>query len=106
MDKKMRSHHETMDSDRTLVRTDDHLSTTLEGEEVILHRDTETYFGLNEVGTRLWELLNEPHTVDDLIATIHDEFDVSKQRSSKDVQRFLVELEAVDLIEEPDDATP
>jgi hypothetical protein len=84
---------------KELIRTDEHISTTLDGEEIILHSSSEKYFGLNEVGTRLWESLEEPQTVDELVVTIHEEFDVSKKQSRKDVESFVADLEAVNLIE-------
>lgn len=87
---------------RELVRTDEYISTRLDGEEVILHKGSEKYFGLNEVGTRLWEFLEEPQTVDELVATIREEFDVSEEQSRKDVESFIDDLETADLIEVSD----
>lgn len=95
-----------MTRDRTFVRTDDHISTKLDGEEVILHRGSERYFGLNAVGTRLWDLLEEPRTIEDLVTTIREEFDVSEERSREDVESFVDDLEAADLIEVSDESGP
>ena len=87
-----------MDGARTFVRTDDYISTKLDGEEVILHSESEQYFGLNEVGTRLWDSLEEPRTVDELVATIREDFDVSEEQSRRDVESFLADLEGADLV--------
>ena len=95
-----------MTRDRTLVRTDDHISTKLDGEEVILHRESEHYFGLNAVGTVLWDSLEEPRTIDDLVAIIREEFDVSEERGREDVESFVADLEAADLIEVSDEPGP
>lgn len=91
-----------MGGERKLVRTREQISTTVDGEQIILHRGSEKYFGLNEVGTRLWEALEEPRTVDELVATIREEFDVSEERSRNDVESFVSDLEAADLIEASD----
>lgn len=88
-----------MDGERELIRTDEHISTRLDGEEVILHSGSEKYFGLNEVGTRLWESLEEPRTIDELVVGIREEFDVSEEQSRKDVESFVADLEAADLVE-------
>lgn len=93
-----------MAREREMVRTDEHISTRLDGEEVILHRGSEKYFGLNEVGTRLWEALEEPRTVDELVATIAEEFDVPEERSREDVETFVADLKAADLIEAFDES--
>lgn len=91
-----------MGGERKLVRTREQISTTVDGERIILHSGSEKYFGLNEVGTRLWEALEEPRTVDELVATIREEFDVSEERSRNDVESFVSDLEAADLIEASD----
>ena len=95
-----------MKGERELVRTESHLSTTLDGEEVILHQESEEYFGLNEVGTLLWDLLAEPHTVDELVAEVQAEFDVAEAESRGDVEAFLEDLEDAKLIEKRDARDP
>lgn len=95
-----------MNGERELVRTDDYISTTLDGEEVILHRDSEKYFGLNAVGTRLWQLLEEPRTVDELVSVVQEDFDVSKERGQKDVETFLEDMEGADLVTTTDESGP
>lgn len=92
-----------MPRNREFVRTDDYISTKLGGEEVILHKESENYFGLNAVGTQLWESLEEPRTIDDLVTTICEEFDVSEEESRKDVESFVDDLEAANLIGVPDE---
>ena len=91
-----------MARERKMVRIDDQISTRLDGEEVILHRGSEKYFGLNEVGTLLWESLEEPRTVDELVATVSEEFDVSEEQCHKEVESFVDDLDAADLIEASD----
>jgi hypothetical protein len=93
-----------MPRNREFVRTDDYISTKLDGEEVILHKASENYFGLNAVGTQLWESLEEPRTIDDLVTTIREEFDVSEEQSRKDVESFVDDLEAADLVEVSDES--
>ena len=49
----------------TLVTAaDDAISTEVSGEAVILHLEDGVYFGLNEVGSRIWGLVAEPVRVD------------------------------------------
>lgn len=95
-----------MAREHKLVRTDDHISTNLDGEEVILHSGSERYFGLNEVGTRLWELLEEPRTIDELVATVREEFDVSEEQAHRDIESFIGDLEEADLIRTSDGSDP
>lgn len=87
---------------KEVVRVDETISSTLDGEEVILHAESEEYFGLNEVGTKTWESLEQQRTVDELVTIVSEEFDVSEEQSRRDVESFLDDLEAANLIEVSD----
>ncbi|TYL36442.1 PqqD family protein [Natronococcus pandeyae] len=88
----------------TVVAAPEQISTTLDEEEVILHLDSNTYFGLNEVGTRIWELVQEPRTVAEVCDAIVTEYDVDPARCESDVRVFLDRLAEADLIERHPDA--
>ncbi|CAG0942245.1 hypothetical protein ANRL1_00875 [Anaerolineae bacterium] len=47
---------------------------------------------LNPVGTRVWELSDGSHTIQQIIETIADEFEVTLQDAHVDVQEFLETL--------------
>jgi hypothetical protein len=70
----------------------------LEGEAVILHLGTATYFGLDEVGTRVWQLLAEGRSVRDVCAALSDEFDAPPERIREDVSALVDELLQKDLV--------
>jgi hypothetical protein len=60
----------------------------LDGEAVILNLESGTYFGLNAVGTRVWNLLQERRSLDDVFQALSQEFEVDP----KVLERDLVEL--------------
>jgi hypothetical protein len=68
------------------------LSRVLAGEAVLLDLQSGTYFGLNDVGTRVWELLKEPKTKDELRAVILAEYEVTEAELDADLERILGEL--------------
>ena len=72
------------------------------GETVLLDLDSEQYFGLDEVGTRIWALLGEGRCLDDIVATLLDEYDVEREQLSADVQELLTALLDAGLIEADD----
>jgi hypothetical protein len=82
----------------TVVADDDALSTTIDGETVILHPDVGKYYGLNEVGTFVWELLQEPRSVDELCREVVDAYEVDRDRCRPDVEDLLVKLVEKDLV--------
>lgn len=61
---------------------------------------TEVYFGVGDVGARIWELLPPKSTsVGELVAVLASQYhDVSASQIRSDVERFLAELLANGLV--------
>jgi hypothetical protein len=85
--------------DTVVVATQKQVSTNLEDEAVILHLEKGVYYGLNPVGSRVWDLLQEPRTVNDIRDIILQEYEVESQRCEHDLLRLLQELSDKGLIE-------
>lgn len=81
-----------------VVTTDDALSTTINNETVILHASEGKYYGLNDVGTFIWEFLEEPRTIDAICTAITEEYDVESERCKVDVNEMISELAAKGLV--------
>lgn len=88
----------TLTQSTTVVAAENALSTTIDSETVILHRDVGKYYGLNEVGTFIWELLQEPRSVDDLCHEVVEAYGVERERCRNDIEELLVDLAEKDLI--------
>ena len=67
-------------------------------EIVLLDLDSGTYFGLDSVGTRVWELLTSETTIGGAIETMLGEYDVERAQLETDVYRLVAELEEKKLI--------
>lgn len=80
-------------------RTPDSISTVLEDETVILDIESGVYSGLNEVGTSVWNLLENQVTFAEMREAIVAEFDVTAEECCKNLLSFLKELEQNKLIE-------
>lgn len=89
----------TLTTATTAIVTESALSTTIDGEAVILHRDAGKYYGLNEVGTFIWELLQESRSVDELCREVVAEYNVERDRCQADIEELLVDLAEHNLIE-------
>ena len=70
----------------------------IDTECVLLDLGSGTYFGLNEVGTRIWNLLREGLTEDDIVRAIAAEFESDAVTIRADVRRLLSDLESRKLI--------
>jgi hypothetical protein len=84
--------------DASVVATQRQLSTTLAEEVIILGLDDSMYYGLTGTGARIWELVQTPRTIDDILTTITAEFDVDRQRAQADLDALLADLQSRGLV--------
>jgi hypothetical protein len=75
--------------DSLVVRSPDQLSGDIDHEVVLLSLNQGAYYQLNDVGSRIWELLESPTTVDALIEQLVKEFDVTREACQAQVFDFL-----------------
>jgi hypothetical protein len=75
------------------------LAQELSGETVLLDLASENYFGLDAVGTRVWQLLNEGKDGSVLVDTLLDEYDVERKVLERDIAELLDRLSEAGLIE-------
>ncbi|MCC6129444.1 MAG: PqqD family protein [Acidobacteria bacterium] len=79
-------------------KSPDVLFRNLSGEAVLLNLATGNYFGLDPVGTRIWEILETRERLQDVIEAIVQEFDVDEATARRDLFALVSELEAKGLI--------
>lgn len=75
-----------------LVASKNAVSCDLAGESVILDMKSGKYFALDDVGTRIWQLLQSPATLESICDQLTREYDVSAERSAADVSTLLRRL--------------
>mgnify|MGYP001800419865 CR=1 FL=1 len=83
--------------------TQGQLSSELDGESVILHLDSGIYYGLNEVGARIWALVQQPCSFSNLQRTLLEEYQVSEADCIQAVVNILRDLKRAGLIEVRDE---
>jgi len=69
------------------------------GEVVILNLTTNHYYGLNEVGTFIWDQLSYEPSSKELCSKLMKEYDVAEDRCMNDIREVLLKLEEINLIE-------
>ena len=74
------------------------LSQEVDGETVLLDLKSENYFGLDEVGTRIWQLLSEGNDLQNVLNILLAEYDVDEQQLKKDLQDHISQLLEAELI--------
>lgn len=64
---------------------------------VVLNEDL-AYLGLDEVGQRVWDLLEQPRTLDGVVDALLEEYDVDRATCERDVAAFVAALEEHKLV--------
>lgn len=84
--------------DTCLVRNPDLVAAEVDGETVMISIEKGEYYGLNAVGSRIWELLEAPSTINDLCDQLLEEFDIDVEQCRAEVLTFASELLEQDVI--------
>jgi hypothetical protein len=64
----------------------------LSGETVLLNLESGVYYGLDLVGTRVWQLLQQGNSIASICDTMLDEYDVAVDVLREDLMRLVSEL--------------
>jgi len=84
-------------TDRLCISADV-LSQEVNSETVLLDLDGESYFSLNEVGTRIWQLLNGGPAFAGLLEALSGEYDVDPAQLEDEVDALLRQLAEAGLV--------
>lgn len=90
--------NENFDLTARLVFPEEVLYRELDGETVLLQTRTGRYYGLDEVGTRMWSLLRQHGEIRGAYLDILREYEVGAERLREDLVRFVFVLEQHDLL--------
>jgi len=71
---------------------DDIVFRILDDEAVILNVANGIYFGLDSVGTRMWQLMSEHRSTDPVVGTLLDEYEVGEDRLRYDLDQLIRQL--------------
>jgi hypothetical protein len=87
-----------MNLNQTIAPSPDVISQEVSGETVLLNMASEDYFGLDEVGTRIWQLIKQTNDLQAIYQTLLEEYDVSESRMHRDLDNLLAEISRLGLI--------
>jgi hypothetical protein len=83
----------------TVVSAKDQVSSDLGGEVAILDLKAGVYYGLDAVGARIWSLIQEPRTVNEIRDILLEEYEVEPERCERDLLVLLQRLADEGIIE-------
>lgn len=70
----------------------------ISGEGVILDLKSSSYFGLDEVGVRLWQLLQSDASLQTAYEKLLTEYDVKAEQLEQDLLKLLAQLTDAGLV--------
>lgn len=87
-----------MNLNQKITLSPDVISQEVSGETVLLDLESENYFGLDEVGTRIWQLIKEQEDLQAIYNTLLDEYEVEESRLQADLEALLGEISKLGLV--------
>ena len=82
-----------------MVAVRDQVSCTLQDEAVVLHLGKGVYYGLNPVGATVWNALQEPKTIEQLVHIVTTEYQVQASQCESDLLELFARLQEAGLVE-------
>ena len=71
----------------------------VDGEMVLLDMESENYFGLDEVGTAIWQAMQEKDTLQEAFDILMNQYEVDAEVLEKDLSDFVGKLVESGLVE-------
>ena len=87
-----------MNLNQTITLSPEVISQEVSGETVLLDLESENYFGLDEVGTRIWQLIKETSDLHAIFDTLLQEYEVEEKRLASDLEVLLGEISGLGLV--------
>ena len=76
----------------TFVLSKDAIVRDLDGEAVVLDLDSGTYFGLNPVGTRIWQLIERHGRLQTVLDQLCREYHAPQEEVERDLLTLIEQL--------------
>jgi len=89
----------SLSPDSILFASDEQVSSKVADEEVILNLENGTYYGLDPIGARIWDLIQEPVAVKSLVDRLLEEYDVDRDQCLEDVLALLRDMHDEGLVQ-------
>ena len=70
----------------------------LDDNQVMMHLEKGKYFGLNPVGKRIWDFIEEPKGFEEITQHLLSEFEVTEEQCNREVKDFLDKAIVFDII--------
>lgn len=76
----------------TFRRNSDIVASEIDNETVMMDKDFQKYFGLQEIGTRAWQMLEDPTSIEQMAERLVKHYDVSMEQCMEDLIPLMTDL--------------
>jgi hypothetical protein len=76
----------------TLARNSEIISSKIDDEVIMMSIEEGKYFGLDSIGSIIWELLEESNSLKEILPQLISEFEVSEEQCQKDCMTFILDM--------------
>lgn len=87
-----------MNLDQTISVSPTVISQEVAGETVLLDLESECYFGLDAVGTRIWQLIGEHGDLRRIFSTLLEEYEVEEAQLLEDLKALITDARGRGLV--------
>lgn len=89
------------DAETRIVAARRQVSCDLGGETAILHLTSGIYYGLDPVGSRVWQWIQQPRTLSELERLLLSEYQVAPATAAADLRELCDNLQRAGLLDQP-----
>lgn len=87
-----------MNLDQKITFADTVFAQEVDGEMVLLDMNSENYFGLDEVGTSIWQSIQENTDLSEVFKSLLAQYDVVEEVLENDLKVFVEKLQEHGLV--------
>ncbi|MFT5619313.1 MAG: hypothetical protein ACI85I_002556 [Arenicella sp.] len=84
--------------EQKVQKNPEQLASELDGEVVLLSIENGRYYKIDDIGSEVWNRIEEPIKIKQICQDLLNDFDVAKEDCQKDVLAFLEKLKEDNLI--------
>ncbi len=81
-----------MNLDQKITFAETVFAQEVDGEMVLLDMESENYFGLDEVGTAIWQAMQEKETLREVFEVLLEQYEVEADMLEHDLSDFVAKL--------------
>ncbi|MFC4811412.1 lasso peptide biosynthesis PqqD family chaperone [Paenibacillus sp. GCM10023250] len=81
-----------INENQSFCRAEGNLASNMDGDTVMMSIASGKYYNLGQIGGRIWDLIEQPLTLNKIVAILCEEYEVEDNLCAEHVRIFLAHL--------------